>query len=182
MKTKTILRAEWNGINERSYAETRFELNGWRGIAGLLYMDSAVEFSVRALSKRLVITKTGYSWLQLAPENENIWATVMFDENGRVFECYFDITAENCVLPGGGSYFKDLYLDVVLLRDSEKLLLYDEEELEAAFKSGEISPDTRNAAYIVRQRVIDYCNLHKAEFFEACTRLRTGLMPELRKA
>ena len=179
MKQKTILRAEWKGINERLYAEKRFEIKGFKGIAGLLFMADAEDFSVHSGKQRLKITGKGYSWLQLAPENEHVWATVMFDETGKLFQCYFDITACNHVLDGGKSWFEDLYLDVVAIAGDDELYLYDEDELIEARKNDELSEDLFNTAYTARRKLINALNIHKQAFFDACCALRSELMPKL---
>ena len=182
MKSKTILRREWRGIYERSYAETRFDLPAGRGIAGLLAMDRADDFSVRFGSGRRQITGKGYSWLQLALEGEQVWATVMFDQQGRIFECYFDITSENALLPDGGSHFQDLYLDVVICPDSNDTYCYDEDELLAAFRSGEITQAQMEGAFAARERLLSSLARHRDEFFAQCVRLQDALAPLLKPA
>ncbi len=181
MKRKTILRREWRGIRERSYAETRFDLGHCRGIAGLLHHDEADSFSVRFGSGRRQITGNGYCWLQLALEDERVWATVMFDENGNVFECYFDITAGNTLLPGGQSCFVDMYLDVVIRPDSEEIYLYDEDELLEASAQGEITETEKEDALEARARLLASVQTRKKEFFDQCRLLREALTPRLRR-
>ena len=180
MKRKTILRTEWKGIFSRRYAEKRFCAGGISGMAGLMYMTDAEDFFVRSGGERIQITGKNYSWLQLAPENGHVWATVMFDETGRLFQCYFDITAGNCVLDSGKSCFEDLYLDVVVKTIDDRLYFYDEEELEEAFKSGEINSDLRKRAYDTREELASYIERHRQAFFDFCIGLRNALMPELK--
>ena len=179
MKNKTMLRREWRGIYERSYAEIRFDLPAGRGIAGLLAMNRADDFSVRFGSGCRQITGKGYCWLQLALENEQVWATVMFDEQGRVFECYFDITGGNALQPDGGSHFQDLYLDVVICPDSNDTYCYDEDELIAAFRSGEISEAQMEGTFAARQRLLSSLTRHRDEFFAQCVRFKKLLEPLL---
>ena len=176
MKQKTITRAEWQGIRARSYAEKRFD---W-GIAGLIDMLDAEEFFVRSGGSRLRITAPGYQWLELAPENKNVWATVMFDSSGKLFQCYFDISAENVLLDGGKSFFHDLYLDVVARVDSETLFLYDEDELEYAYKSGEIDHRLRASAYRARGELLRFLDRDRECFFDFCRRTRVELLPCLK--
>ena len=141
-------------------------------------MRDAEDFFVHSGDRRLQITGKGYSWLQLAPENKNVWATVMFDPDGRLFQGYFDITAQNCVLDGGQSYFVDLYLDVVVLKGDEKLLFYDEDELEAACREKEISDEMRLAAYAARAKLAAYLEGNRQSFFAFCEETRQALLPE----
>ena len=179
MKRKTILRTEWKGIFSRRYAEKRFCAGGISGMAGLMYMTDAEDFFVRSGGERIQITGKNYSWLQLAPENGHVWATVMFDETGRLFQCYFDITAGNCVLDGGKSCFDDLYLDVVVKESHQGLYLYDEDELLAARQSGEISEEMVKTAYEARAALIACLRGRREEFFAFCRALRGELVPHL---
>ena len=181
MKEKTILRREWRGIYARSYAETRFEEGPYHGIAGLLYMDDADDFCVRTASGPLRITCPGYSWPQLAPEGKNVWATVMFDEKGSLFQCYFDITLENRVLDGAGSGFTDLFLDVVIRPETDEASLFDESELLYACRVGEIDFKTRDMAYLARERLLSFIHNYKTEFFDFCRAKRLELLPRLEK-
>ncbi len=176
MKLKTIRRAEWRGIRSVSYAERRASAFGLSGVAGLLRMDDAEDFWVDSGGRRLKITGNGYSWLQLAPENARVWATVMFDERGRLFQCYFDITRKNTVRDGGLSEFEDLYLDVVALPDREELIFYDEDELENAYLAGSVSPEERALAYKARDELVRFLTEHKRGFFDFCAETRRALL------
>ena len=182
MKEKTILRREWRGIYARSYAEKRFEEGPYHGIAGLLYMNDADDFSVHTSTGLLRITYPGYSWLQLAPEGKHVWATVMFDENGTLFQCYFDITLENRVREGALSGFTDLFLDAVIRPDSDEVSLFDENELLYACRVGEIDQKTRDMAYLAREKLLSFIHNHKTEFFARCRELQQQLLPRLERA
>ena len=181
MKVKTILRREWRGIRARSYAETRFDLGHCRGIAGLLRQDEADFFGVRFGSGRRQITGDGYCWLQLALEDERVWATVMFDEEGNVFECYFDISAGNTLQSGGQSSFVDRYLDVVIRPDSEEMYFYDEDELLDACAQGEITEKEKEDALKARARLLASVKTRKREFFDQCRLFYEELSPLLQR-
>lgn len=108
LKKKTMRRAEWRGIEKRRCAVMPFEHSGVRGRMGLLYMDEVLApFSVVLSGSRHTITQTGYSWLQIAPENRHFWMTVMFDEAGQPIENYIDITLENHLPENDDAWFVD---------------------------------------------------------------------------
>lgn len=100
--------------------------------------DVAAPIAVKTEEGPLVIVADGFHWIQLAPRREAWWLTAMFDEKRRLVQFYFDITFENHILPDGGSWCRDAYLDVVLNRDGTARIL-DEEELAAAWMAGEIT-------------------------------------------
>ncbi|MCR4622994.1 MAG: DUF402 domain-containing protein [Clostridiales bacterium] len=182
MKQKTILRREWKGIHSRLYAERRISAFGSEGIAGLLHMTSADDFSVSVGRRRVKITSNGYQWLQIALMGRQVWATVMFDKEGVISECYFDITDENRVEDGGRSGFSDLFLDVVIAPDDPDVYMLDADELEHACDTGEITRQQRAIAYAARKELLCFISEHKAEFFAWCAEIRNELSKQLEKA
>ena len=179
LKHKTILRSEWKNILDCSYAETRFEKAGFSGIAGLLRMDRARE--QRVGEARLKIVSEGYCWLQLAPESFNAWATVMFDDKGNVFQCYFDITLENTLVPGGKSCFTDLLLDAVIRPDRDGAELFDKDELDEALTAGVINASEYELANRSLNALLEFILPNKTAFFEYCTELYKTLKPKLKR-
>ena len=179
MKKKTIDRAEWSGITERRYAEKYCGAFGVSGMAGLILMDKAEDFSVPSPAGEMRITHTGYSWLSLAPENRSIWATVMFDENGELFEAYFDFTGGNHVEAGGKSYFYDLYLDVVYSATPDLITVLDRDELEDAARRGEVSAEERDAALAGAEKLTAFLKQNRFAFLETCKKLREDLISRI---
>ena len=180
MKRKTITRKEWNGIYKRSYAEEDFCTGGISGKAGLILMRECEDFTVNTPDYSFLITHKGYSWLSVAPRDRRVWATVMFDDTGRLFECYFDITTGNRVLNGGTSYFDDIYLDAVIRPGTETVWVYDKDELDAALESGEIDAAQHTAAVSELEKLLRFIELEKEPFFEFCRNERSRLLPYLR--
>lgn len=179
MKRKTITRKEWQGIYKRSYAEEDFSIGGYSGKAGLIMMLECDDFCINAPDYRLRITHKGYSWLSVAPRDCRVWATVMFDATGCLFQCYFDVTAGNRVLDGGASYFDDMYLDAVVRPESEIVSLYDKDELDAALASGEIGERQHASAVSALDKLLSFIELNKEPFFEFCRSERSRLLPYL---
>lgn len=91
------------------------------------------------------IKDNNYEWFELYPDNANYAITIMYDNKNNLIEWYFDI-AKEIGTQNGIPYEEDLYLDMVVLPNGQKLIL-DEEELYAALKSGEIQPKEINLAY-----------------------------------
>ena len=180
LKRKTMARTEWKGIEKRLYADMPFEEVGVRGRVGLLYMEKVDEpFAVPSpMGGQVFITHTGYSWLQIAPEGKNLWATVMFDGEGRFIECYFDVTLETCPLPENRSWFTDLFLDYVLYPDGT-LLECDMDELDAALDETTITPEQHAMAKQVgawlKQALL---GRHQA-FIDLCGNYRQKLISKL---
>lgn len=178
LKRKTMKRSEWQGIEERKFACMPVKNPLFSGIAGLLFMQRVENpFSVNAIGRCVQITGKGYTWLQLAPERENYWATVMFDENGRLTEQYFDITLENRLI-GEETWFTDLILDV-LMDDQGRTETLDEEELIEAFENGEISGEEYRLAKESCRKLICFMKTCSKEWMEMCKSLRETLLEKI---
>ena len=179
MKHKTITRKEWRGIYKRSYAEEEFCESGFTGKAGLIMMLDCDDCIINASGCSFSITHKGYSWLSVAPRGRNVWATVMFDENGKLFQCYFDITAGNQLDEYAASCFDDLYLDAVIRPDSDAVSVYDRDELDAALLSGDIDEKLHTLALNALDELLNYIKRNRQAFFEFCVRERNRLLGKL---
>ena len=84
------------------------------------------------------IADNGYRWLELVPKDGN-WA-VMIDKDGEIFNCYFDITKENCIEEDGNAVFFDAFLDVAVSEEGVPVIL-DRDELDAALQEGVVSDE-----------------------------------------
>ena len=132
IKTKYFDRRGWKRIQVRHDAFCEWKTENLSGMAGLIHMDSVtapLDKTVDGTPVRIV--DNGYCWMQIAPENENWWLTVMFNEREEIIQYYFDITLKN-IICGRDSSFRDLFLDVAALPEQTMELL-DRNELDEAF-------------------------------------------------
>lgn len=179
LKKKTMERREWTGIEERAYAEMDVDLAWGRAKAGLMYMKRVDEpFFVKSFSKKLQVTGAGYSWLHLAPENENFWATVMFDEKGKLFQYYFDITYENHLDDEDGAWFYDLILDVVM-RPGGDIVRLDRHELNQALSKGEITDTMYDLAVSAEKRLLKDLEGQEESIRKMCEEIRYELLQKI---
>ena len=172
MDVRTIRRSEWSGLRRTRYAEKEFSFLGMSGMAGLVFMDEAEDFRVHGL----LIAHSGYSWLSLAIREEPVWATVMFDEHGDLFQCYFDITAGNVVEKGGRSRFRDMLLDAVYTPRSRQTAVLDRDELEDAVRGGAVTREEASTAEAALVRLTDFLKDNAEAFCRECERLRDELI------
>lgn len=179
LKRKTMQRHEWKGIEEKSFCAMPVNNELFSGKAGLLRMESVERpFFISDNGRRVQITGRGYTWLQLAPEKEHFWATVMFDAEGRLFEQYFDITLENHIPEEGDAWFTDLILDVVVNGRNEIETL-DGEELKSALGAGEITQAQYALAVSAQKKLLIFLSRHQREWTDMCVRLREDMLPGL---
>ncbi len=138
IKTKYIDRRGWRRITSRRDAYLELKTDGFTGTAGLLCMDAVTEPLNKTVSgKHVCLVDNGYCWMQIAPENEHWWLTVMLDNTGKIIQYYFDVTLENVVC-GRDSLFRDLFLDVAAIPGGPMELL-DKDELDEAFMEQSIT-------------------------------------------
>ncbi len=181
LQKKTMRRLEWKGIEERSYAFMPFSFDslGLSGQAGLLRMARVDDpFSVLSLGRPLTITQTGYTWLHLAPINEDFWATVMFDDDGTLFQYYFDVVGESHICENGDSWFTDLFLDEVM-DNRGRIQILDEDELKSAYAENLVDEETVKRARLAQRRLLELTEGRENEWRKACEDLRARLLEKL---
>jgi len=100
-----------------------------------------------------VIISRNYKIMTYFPNNETYCMTVMYDNNWKLLQWYFDIERYKCKYDLGIPYSEDLYLDVVVLPNG-KFYTLDEEELKQALNNNLISKDEYNMAYVTMNKII----------------------------
>lgn len=95
--------------------------------------------------KELCIKDENYEWYEVYPDNGNYALTIMYDDNNNLIEWYFDI-AKKIGIENGIPYEDDLYLDMIITPDGEKIVIDEDELLEAEIK-GVISKEDIELAY-----------------------------------
>ncbi len=137
-EARSITRSRWARIIDSSPFFLDLELPEFNAAAALMQIKKVTSpLVVTAAGHPLTIADDGYSWMQLAPECQYWWMSVMFDRSGHIIQYYFDTTKGNHI-DGDRSYFIDLYLDVVALPDGRVELL-DRDELDNALDAELIS-------------------------------------------
>ena len=96
-------------------------------------------------SEKLCIIDNGYSLIEAYPDNGKYALTIMFDDHGKLIEWYFDI-AKTVGIENGIPFEDDMYLDMVIMPNGKKIIL-DEDELLEARNEGIISQEEMDSAY-----------------------------------
>lgn len=150
-----------------------------KGVAGLTVLGG-IEKPVVAKTPDgpLVIVDNGFHWFQFAPQSERWWLTAMFDAAKRLIQFYFDITFENHILPGGESWCRDAYLDVVVDPDGRARLL-DEDELAAALAAGTVTRRMHDQARADAALVAAQFAGRAGELETWCRRYLEALLPHV---
>ena len=170
LDTRGMERREWTDILERRTVISAVSEPGFCGWAGLMRIDAVARPFVRGVT----LADAGYEWLQLAPEGEHWWLTVMYDPAGALVQYYFDITLENRLRPTGEPEFVDLYLDVVLRPDGSYTVL-DRDELDEALERGEILTEQRDLALAELDGLLARINGREPVWRRLCARVKEKL-------
>ncbi len=150
MKRKRLDREGWIGIVRRRYEETVVESESFRGIVGILSFD---EVSPPTDWRDVRVIDAGMKWLHILPFGAHYLITAMLDANDRAVKWYIDVIAGYGACDDGVCWFDDLYLDLVVTPEGQ-VGVYDMDELKAALREGDITPEQFSAALAARDRLL----------------------------
>ena len=155
LKVKTALRDEIETITAKRWQKLLIADEWLTGVAVELFIDEVSQpKNIKRKQQKIVIADDGYCWLQIIPSDKHWWLTAIFDNNNKLVECYFDITYRNDPV---NLSFVDLFLDVVYTAD-RKIVLLDQNELEAALTDGSIDRNTYDIALDAAKDLISDLN------------------------
>lgn len=138
MGMKDMKRSNWPRVLRKDYVAQDFENNGIRGQMSLTILrELTAPLTVEYPFGKVLIADRDYHWLQIALEGHYFWITAMYNREGTLVDLYFDITAGNCFDNPENPCFRDMYLDIVI--SGGHLMILDEEELDEALESGNIT-------------------------------------------
>jgi len=132
----------------------RTDTIGTPGYASLVQIDEVhYPCYIGEKDSQICIADNGYSELTFLPDNENWQVVAIYDNHGNIIEWYFDITRKNSIDKNGTPYCDDLYLDAALLPNG-RIFILDEDELENALHSGNITQADFDMAHATLQKLI----------------------------
>ena len=129
-----------------NYKQIRIDEDFFKGYACFIKLQNIENpLIVNNGKKQICIRDNDYEWIEVYPENGNYVITIMFDNNNNLIEWYFDVS-KNIGLENGIPYEDDLYLDMIITPDGEKIVI-DEDELIEALKKEDITQEDFDEAY-----------------------------------
>nr|WP_168429098.1 MULTISPECIES: DUF402 domain-containing protein [Staphylococcus] len=153
VKVKYIDKRHWRRLIDRDYIEVKVNNNKFKGIIGLITMNKVKEpLEVTVVGKRMIVANDHFQWLQILPEKKRYSMTVMFNDKGEPLQYYFDINLKN-ITQKGKARTVDLCLDVLVLPDG-KYELVDQDDLERALKSKQITRKQYHEAYVIAHQLM----------------------------
>lgn len=131
---------------EGDYIQKRIEEEYFKGyVCKVKIKNVSSPFIVNNGLSKICIKDNDYEWFEVYPDNANYAITIMFDDNANLIEWYFDI-AKEVGIENNIPYEDDLYLDMLIMPNGQKIVL-DEDELIEALDLGKIMQSDVDLAY-----------------------------------
>ena len=176
---RDMRRSDWHRILERRYTASPCIFQNMEGVISLLEIQKVTNpLKVHYETGDVLIADVGYSWLQVAFKNQYFWATMMYDEKGEFMQGYFDITGGNTFEDMENPQFRDMYLDLVLLKDGGIQVL-DREELDEALEQKEITVEQYQQTVMAGEELYEFLKENKEDFLQFCKEWREKLQQNM---
>ena len=131
---------------EGEYIQKRIDEEFFKGyVCNVKFKDVKNPIIIKNEIREFCIKDNGYEWFEVYSDNANYAITIMFDDNKNLIEWYFDI-AKEVGIENDIPYEDDLYLDMIITPDGKKIVL-DEDELVEALNQGKIMQLDVDLAY-----------------------------------
>lgn len=179
MSRKDMHRSDWKRVLKKKYTARDVLASGIPCKESLLLIEEVSHpLTINNVAGYVLIEDKGISWLQIALKDAHVWITVMYDQNDRFIQAYFDVTNGNDFSNCDNPTFEDMYLDVVLNRELEIHIL-DRDELDEALKLERISHQDHEAALMHCNGLIAYLQDHTEDFLKYCSKTYSELKSKI---
>ena len=149
IKRKRLDRDTWWGHNKAGftqYYQRHVDIDVFRGLVCLICLTGGeLHYWDWPLSGKLAVVGKGMTWLQLIPKGRSHVLTAKYLPDKSVSVWYTDVIENVEHDTDGVAVFIDKYLDVAFSPQGE-VIIDDRDELDEAFKTGELSKEQYDAA------------------------------------
>ena len=134
-------------IEEYDFKMKHIDIKDFRGYVGLINIKKVKDewYVPRKDGELECILANNFKWLFFYPDKSDNAITTFFNDRNEIVEWYIDVVKE-MGNENGMPYMMDLYLDLVITPNGETYIL-DEEELEEALKTNDITQTDFDNAY-----------------------------------
>lgn len=139
MTEKRLTRERKWGLHTYPYFQLRMDNDFFKGWIAVNHLTDGETFYMDfPKSGKKPVVGEGMKWLTLIPDNQKRAITAFISKEGKITCWYIDVIESWKFCEDGVISFLDKYLDVLMTPEGE-YFVDDEDELEAAYKSGELS-------------------------------------------
>lgn len=155
MNRKRLTRDQKWFFQSFPYYQMRIENNLFTGLVSLIRLtDGEYRYWEYDRAGKVAVAGKGMVWLQMIPDNGSRAITTMFLPDKRVSAWYVDVIEEAAYDADGVAVFVDKYLDVIFTPQGD-VVIDDRDELDAAFRSGELTEEQYEAALREGEAIVD---------------------------
>ena len=167
------------GKADKLYFSKVIEDNNFKAVAGIVKWTNVLEkVEVHYNFKDEVIIDNNYTWVEIAPMDNNFWIKAMYDEKDKLIEVYIDITRKNNFDDINNPKYEDLFLDIVIPRKGH-IYQMDEVELMKAYTEKLITEEEFYGAKKISKKLVEYITSHHQEFLDYLKNLKLELEYEM---
>lgn len=155
MKRKRLTRDQQWFFQSFPYYQMRIENHLFTGLVSLIRLtDGEYRYWEYDRAGKVAVAGEGMVWLQMIPDHGSRAITAMFLPDKRVSAWYVDVIEEATYDADGVAVFVDKYLDVLFTPQGD-VIIDDRDELDAAFRSGELTEEQYEAALREGEAIVD---------------------------
>lgn len=137
------------------YYQMRMENHLFTGLVSLIRLtDGEYRYWEYDRAGKVAVAGEGMVWLQMIPDHGSRAITAMFLPDKRVSAWYVDVIEEAAYDADGVAVFVDKYLDVIFTPQGD-VVIDDRDELDAAFRSGELTEEQYESALREGEAIVD---------------------------
>lgn len=155
MIRKFVDKSNWIRVTKFKDKTLKIKNENFDGYIYGIYVEKAnKKFEVSYGTENFLILDDGYTWIQLIPTGKKYTVTIMFDNSKQIVQWYIDITNMNGIDSDERIFYDDLYLDVVITKN-RNVILINEEKINRALNNFIITSEQYKNAYKEARDIMD---------------------------
>ena len=147
MIRKFVNKSDWIRVTTFKDKTLKIKDENFEGYIYGIYVEKANKrFEVSYGDENFLILDNGYIWIQIVPTSKHYTVTIMFDNERNIIQWYIDVTNMNGVDSDGRIFYDDLYLDIVITKE-RNIILINEDKINNALNNYVITSEQYKNAY-----------------------------------
>lgn len=155
MIRKFVNKSDWIRVTTFKDKTLKIKDENFEGYIYGIYVEKANKrFEVSYGDENFLILDNGYIWIQIVPTSKHYTVTIMFDNERNIIQWYIDVTNMNGIDSDGRIFYDDLYLDVVITKE-RNVILINEDKINNALNNYVITSEQYKIAYKEARDIMD---------------------------
>lgn len=155
MIRKFVDRSNWIRVTKFKDKTLKIKDKNFDGYIYGIYVEQAnKKFEVSYGDENFLILDDGYTWIQIIPTSKYYTVTIMYNNEKEIVQWYIDITNMNGIDSDERIFYDDLYLDVVITKN-RNVILINEDKINSALNNFVITSEQYKNAYREARDIMD---------------------------